>query len=262
LVLFLGSILCFTFVGDYRNIEDKRLGFLKYLGDLVVMTGLIGIAGGLMTALTINLFLLIGIHIETFYFDYIGIFGASAAPLVATYLIQTNPQLVGKISPVIAKLFSPLVLVMLVVYLVAIIYSAKNPYNDREFLLIFNALLVGVMALIFFSVAETNQSTKSNTQIWILFFLSIVTIIVNGVAFSAIIFRIVQWGVTPNRAAVLGSNALILINLLLVTFQLYKAAQRKVNISAVGKTIAYYLPVYLIWAIIVTFIFPFLFGFK
>jgi len=262
LVLFLGSILCFSFVGDYRNIKDKRLGFLKYLGDLVVMTGLIGIAGGIMTALTINLFLLIGLHIENFYFNYIAVFGACAAPLVATYLIQTNPQLVGKISPVIAKLFSPLVLVMLVVYLVAIIYSAKNPYNDREFLLIFNALLVGVMALIFFSVAETNQSTKSNTQIWILFLLSIVTIIVNGVAFSAIIFRIVQWGVTPNRAAVLGSNALILINLLLVTFQLYKAAQRKANISAVGKTIAYYLPVYLVWAIIVTFIFPFLFGFK
>ncbi|MBB2145151.1 hypothetical protein GM921_06635 [Pedobacter sp. LMG 31464] len=262
LVLFLGSILCFSFVGDYKNIEDKRLGFLKYLGDLVVMTGLIGIAGGIMTALTINLFLLIGIHIEKFYFDYIGIFGLCAAPLVATYLIQTNPQLVGKISPVIAKLFSPLVLVMLVVYLVAIIYSAKNPYNDREFLLIFNALLVGVMALIFFSVAETSKETKNSTQIWILFLLSIVTIIVNGVAFSAIIFRIINWGVTPNRAAVLGSNALILINLLLVTVQLFKTTQRKVNISAVGKTIAYYLPIYLIWAIIVTFVFPFLFGFK
>jgi hypothetical protein len=52
---------------------------------------------------------------------------------------------------------------MLVVYLIAIVYSGKNPYNNREFLLIFNALLIGVMAIIFFSVAETSKTTKNNT---------------------------------------------------------------------------------------------------
>jgi hypothetical protein len=88
--------------------------------------------------------------------------------------------------------------------------------------LIFNALLIGVMAIIFFSVAETSTTTKGRTEIFVLLLLSIVTIIVNGIALSAILFRIAEWGVTPNRAAVLGSNFLILINLLLVTGQLYK----------------------------------------
>jgi uncharacterized membrane protein YozB (DUF420 family) len=151
---------------------------------------------------------------------------------------------------------------MLVIYLVAMVYSGKDPYNDREFLLIFNALLVGVMAIIFFSGAETSKTNKSPLESWVLFLLSAVTIIVNGIALSAILFRISEWGITPNRAAVLGGNVLILINLLLVTAQLYKVLSKKADISGVGKVIGFYLPIYVIWAVVVTFIFPLIFGFK
>ena len=262
LVLFQWSILGFSFIGEKNNNVEKRLGFLKYNGDLVVMTTLILIAGAIMTGVTIGLFELIGFKIEKFYFDYVGIFGLAAAPIIGTYLTQTNPQLVGKVSPVIAKIFSPLVLVMLVIYLIAMIYSGKDPYNDREFLLIFNGLLIGVMAIIFFSVAETSTTVKSQGEVWVLLLLSVVTIIVNGVALSAILFRISEWGLTPNRAAVLGGNFLILINLLLVTVQLYKTLSNKADISGVGKAMSRYLPIYVVWTIVVTFLFPFLFGFK
>jgi hypothetical protein len=262
LVLVLWSALGFAFVGETKNNDEKRLSFLKYNGDLVVMTTLILIAGAIMTGITIGLFELIGFKIEKFYFDYVGVFGLAAAPIVGTYLTQTNPQLVGKVSPVIAKIFSPLVLVMLIIYLIAMVYSGKDPYNDREFLLIFNALLIGVMAIIFFSVAETSKTTKSHTEIWVLFLLSVVTVIVNGIALSAILFRISEGGITPNRVAVLGGNVLILINLLLVTVQLFKVLSKKADLTGVKRVISCYLPIYGVWAIIVTFLFPFLFGFK
>jgi hypothetical protein len=261
LILFLWCVLGVAFVSDWRNNPGKRLSYLKYNGDLVVMTTLILIAGGIMTAITINLFDLIGFKIEKFYFENVVVFGLPAAAIFGTYLTQTNPQLVGKVSPVIAKIFSPLVLVMLSVYLVAMVYSGKNPYNDREFLLIFNGLLIGVMAIIFFSVAET-KATKSQVEIWIIFLLSVVTIVVNGVALSAIAFRISEWGITPNRVAVLGGNAIILVNLLIVATQLFKVLSKRSNITAVGNSIASYLPVYFIWVTVVTFLFPFLFGFK
>jgi hypothetical protein len=261
LVLLLSSILGFAYVGDGENSTQQRLGFLKYNGDLIVMTTLILIAGGILTGITIGLFSLIGWNIEDYYFQNIGIFGIAAAPIVGTYLTQTNPHLVGKVSPVIAKLFSPLVAVMLVVYLVAIIYAGKNPYQNREFLLIFNALLVGVMAIIFFTVAEV-QHTESKIQNWILTVLATLTIIVNAVALSAILFRISEWGFTPNRLAVLGGNVLILINLLLVTAQLFKTIFKRSDLNGVKTAIAFYLPVYAVWTIVVTFIFPFVFGFK
>ena len=262
LVLFLWAILGFAFVGGVKNNAEKRLDFLKYNGDLLVMTALIVIAGAILTGITIGLFELIGFDIKEFYFENIVIFVLPAAPIFGTYLTQTNPQLVGKVSPVIAKIFSPLVLVMLVIYLIAMIYSGKDPYNDREFLLIFNALLIGVMAIIFFSVAEASKNTKSQAESWILLLLSVVTVVVNGIALSAILFRISEWGITPNRAAVLGGNVLILLNLLLVTVQLFKVILKKTDIAGVGKIISFYLPIYAVWTIIVTFIFPLLFGFK
>lgn len=262
LVLFLWTILGFSFVGEFGNNGEKRLDYLKYNGDLVVMTTLIVITGGIMTGVTIGLFSLIGYNIEEFYFENIVVFGLPAAPIFGTYLTQTNPQLVGKVSPVIARIFSPLVLIMLVIYLIAMVYSGKDPYNDREFLLIFNGLLIGVMAIIFFSVAETSKSTQRQLTIWILFLLSIVTIIVNGIALSAIVFRISEWGITPNRTAVLGGNVLILINLLLVTAQLLKVVSKKAELSDVGKTISSYLPIYAIWTMVVTFLFPLIFNFK
>lgn len=262
LLLVLWSLLGFAFVGEDRHNIEKRLGFLKYNGDLVVMTTLIVIAGFILSAITIGLFSIIGYNIEEFYFKNIIISVLPAAPILGTYLTQTNPQLVGKVSPVIAKIFSPLVLFMLTVYLVAMVFSGKDPYNDREFLLLFNALLIGVMAIIFFSVAETSGTTKSNMGIWVLTLLSVMTIIVNSIALSAILFRIAEWGITPNRMAVLGGNVLILINLLWVTTRLFRVVSRKASIDEVGKTIACFLPVYFIWTVIVTFVFPLIFGFR
>jgi hypothetical protein len=259
LLLFLWGILGFTFVGGPGNKVKRRLSYLKYNGDLIVMTTLILIAGAIMSGVTIGLFNLIGLHIEKFYFDYVVVFGLAAVPMVGTFLTQVNPQLVGRVSPVIARIFSPLVTVMLVIYLGAIVYSGKDPYQDREFLLIFNVLLIGVMAIIFFSITETS---KSRIEIWVLFLLSAITIVVNSIALSAILFRISEWGITPNRAAVLGSNVLILINLLFVTVRLFRVVSGKISLSGVGESISWYLPVYFLWTVIVTFIFPLLFGFK
>lgn len=256
LVLFLWSVLGYSFTTQLKNAGEKRLAFLKYNGDLLVMSALLVIAGALLTGLTIGLFQLIGFNITHFYFNYIAIFGAAAIPMIATYLTQTNPQLVGKVSPVIAKIFSPIVLVMLVVYLIAIVYSGKDPYNDREFLLLFNFLLIGVMAIIFFSVAGTANTNKRTWEIWVILLLSIVTILVNGIALSAIIFRISEWGFTPNRTAILGSNLLILGNLLLVATKLFKSITKKADVIEVGEAITYYLPAYGIWAAVVTFLFP------
>ncbi len=262
LPLFLWAVLGFTFLGkDIKN-NQRRLDFLRYNGDLVVMTTIILIAGGLFTVLTINLFRVIDIPIEEFYFKNIGIWGLAAAPIVGTFLVQTNPQLVNKVSPVIAKIFTPLVLVTLVVYLIAVIYTGKDPYNDREFLLIFNMLLIGVMAIIFFSIAESSKNSSSKIITLMLFVLSVVTIIVNGIALSAIIFRISEFGITPNRLAVLGSNILILLNLLFMSYRLFKTIKDNNEIEKVGNSIAFFLPIYSLWTMVVTFVLPIIFNFR
>lgn len=262
LPLFLWAILGFVFVGDKPKSYQERINFLKYNGDLVVMTTIILLAGVLLTVTTLSLFSVIDVPIEEFYLKYVVVWGLAASPIVGTYLVRTNPQVVGKVSPVIAKVFTPLVLITLVVYLIAMISSGKDPYRDREFLLIFNGLLIAVMALILFSVTEASQGSENKTMKLLLFLLSVVTVVVNGIALSAILFRILEWGITPNRLAVLGGNVLILTHLLIVTYRLYKTVRAGREVETVAQSIAMFLPIYSLWTVLVTFVFPVVFGFK
>ena len=260
LVVVLWALLGFAFSGGAQHAVDQRIRFLTYNGDLLVMMALIAISGGILSGVTINLFGAIGLQIEDVYAQYIITTCAPAIPLAATYLIQHNPQLVGKISPVIARIFCPLVLVMLVVYLAVMVYGGKDPYTDRDFLLLFNVMLIGVLAIIFFSIAGIPSAAKRRIGIWVITLLAAVTVIVNGVALSAILFRIVEWGVTPNRAAVLGANVLVLVHLILVLVRLTGVLQHGTPIATVQPVIARYLTIYALWALIVTFLFPLIFG--
>jgi hypothetical protein len=123
-------------------------------------------------------------------------------------------------------------------------------------------MLIGVMAIIVFSVSETSMIRKQKFNEIVLFILSIVTIIVNLVALTAIFYRLNEFGFSPNRLAVLGSNILIFVNLILITFDLYRINFKQSELGSVDLRISRYLPVYIIWTLFVVFIQPFIFGMK
>src|SRR5690606_9529425 len=96
--------------------------------------------------------------------------GAVSVPIVATYIIKNYPALTNKIAPIVARIFSPMVLLTALIYLIALAFSGKNPFSDREFLIVFNLMLIGVMAIIVFSIAEasTNKKHKFNQMVLLL----------------------------------------------------------------------------------------------
>lgn len=242
--------------------KSKRIEYIRHNGDLAILVAIILIAGGILAGITIGLFNAINIKIEKFYMDNVVIAGLVSVPIVATFIIKNYTIMTNKIAPVIANIFSPLVLLTLIIYLIAIAISGKDPYNDRDFLLIFNIMLLGVMGIIVFSISETSINRKQKFNEMILFILSIITIIIDLIALSAIFYRLVEYGVTPNRLAVLGSNILIFVNLVLIMIDLYKINFKEMVIEKVELTISKYLPIYIIWTLIVIFGFPVIFGIK
>ena len=256
------SVLGYSFLGNAFNSSTQRIDYLKFNGDLIVISALMAIAGVLFTLITFGLFSMIGMDIENFYGRYIALFAAPAIPILGTYLVRNNPTLVNRISPLIARIFTPLVFVMLLVFLISMLITGKDPYQDREFLLIFNGLLIGVMAIILFSITEAAKGNTGRIQQWLLFGLSILTLIVNGIALSAITFRLIEFGLTPNRLAVLGSNLLIMTHLLLVTYRIWENMRGRSGVEKVEQAIAWFLPAYTAWTVIVVFIFPVLFRFQ
>ncbi len=262
LPLLMWCIYGLVFINFDLKDKIKRIEYIRYNGDLAILMAIIFIAGGILTGITIGLFHAIGINIENFYMKNVVIAGSVSVPIVATYIIKNYATLTNKIAPVIAHIFSPLVLLTAVIYLIALAISGKDPYSDREFLLVFNIMLLGVMAVIVFSIPETSATRKQKFNEMILFILSIITVMIDLIALSAIFYRLGTFGITPNRLAVLGSNILILGNLVLLINDLYKVNFKKALVKEVELTIAKYLPVYLIWMLFVIFGFPLIFSMK
>lgn len=262
LPIFLWSVVGYSFIEGDLTKNNLKINYLKFNGDLLVMSALLVLAGGLFSGITLGLFNLIEVKVDQFYFNYVVIGGLSSIPLIATYLVQTNPSLVNKISPLIAKIFTPFVFITVLTFLITLISTGKNIYSDRNFLLIFNVLLIGVMAIILFSVTEATKNDSNKFSLLILLMLAALTVVVNGIALSAIIFRLAEFGVTPNRLAVLGANLLIFINLIGVTLKLFQVLSKKEPIEKVGQSIAGFIPYYSLWAFIVSFLFPILFQYK
>lgn len=243
---------------EIRN-PMKRVDFIRHNGDMAILGALLLLAGMILAGFTIGLFSSIDLKIEKFYSEYIAIWGVVAAPAITAFIIHHYPKLTSKIAPIIATLFSPLVLITLTVYLAAVVFTGKDPYTDRDFLIMFNLMLVGVMGIIVFSISEASDERKRRFNEIVLFALSIVTLVTDLVALSAIFYRLGEFGVTPNRVAVLGSNILVLGNLILITIDLFKVNFRHGSIEKVNITTARYLPAYMLWTIVVVFGFPLIF---
>jgi len=256
---FLWSLYGFSFMGKNWKDNKARINFLRYNGDFIVITVIILISGFLFSAITIGLFELIDLKIEEFYIKNIASWGLAGVPILASYLVLNNSSLVDKISPLIAKIFTPFVFITLFVFSISIIISDKDIYNDRDLLLVFNIILIAVMAIILFSLGESIKFGRSKIQIVLLFLLSFISILDNLFALSVIGFRLFEFGITPNRMTVLGANFLVLIHLLIVSRQIFIVLKRNSKVETVEKRIAEYLPVYTVWTIIVVFLFPFLF---
>ncbi|MFH0761421.1 MAG: DUF4153 domain-containing protein [Bacteroidota bacterium] len=245
---------------NYRSLSG-RMDFIRFTGELVIMSGLILLAGGVLTVVTLGLFDVIGMDIEQFYTGFIAVPGAVAAPIIAYYLIKTYPGITSKIAPVIARIFTPVVLVTLTVYLISLLFSTGSILENRELLIIFNVMLLGVLALILFSISGINKGTAGKNTLLALFLLSVMAIVINSIALIAIISRISE-GLTPNRTVVLLTNILVFLNLILIAIRLYLSRFKGAPVELIEKSVARYLAVYAGWTVIAIFILPVAFGFR
>lgn len=260
LPIFLWVLLGLAFTGNgYKNIS-KRLAYLKFNGEFCILYASMAISGMILAGLTIQLFSILGMDISEIYFENVVLFGAAALAVVASYLIINNLKLTKNIAPYLARIFAPVVLATLIVYLAAVVLIGKNPFLDRNFLLSFNGVLAVVLVVTIFSITENRKDEKKNISDYINFVLIILALLIDTVALSAIVFRLSSYGITPNRVAVLGVNLLIYINLIWIMASYFRFLQNKTDSSSIQNAIAKYLPTYGVWAAFVTFAFPLIFN--
>jgi hypothetical protein len=261
LPIVIAAVLGLTFTGAAWRETEARIRFVRYLGELVILTALVGLGGIVFSGVTIALFEALSNNIGEAYMENVGLVGAMGVPVAATYLYDAVFQRRTGIPSVLARVFAPLFLVMATIYLGAALLGGQNPFVDRNFLITCNGLLLVVLAITVFSIVERDADSPTSGADTINLALAGVTLVINAIALAAIVFRLASFGFTPNRVAVLGANLVIMGHLGRICWQYLGVVRGNRPFAAVRDAITGYLPTYAAWAAVVTFVLPVIFRF-
>ncbi|MDH3641059.1 MAG: hypothetical protein OES38_03130 [Gammaproteobacteria bacterium] len=259
LPLFLGAYVGLVFVNGAWRDPLARVQFARYVGELAILGSLVLLGGMVLSGLSMGLFSLIDDDIVEWWLENIVVMGMAATLVVATYLYDVVFNRRSAIATVLARVFAPLFLVVVVGYLVAAFTAGSNPFVDRSFLITFNGLLLVVLAITVFSLVERDRESAVGLADYVNLGLVGTTLLINVIALSAILFRLASYGFTPNRVTVLGANLVIFIHLVWIGFTYLKLARNKVEFEAMERVIGRYIPVYGCWSAFVVFVLPLLF---
>lgn len=255
------ALLGAAFLGDSWRDPKSRIRFVRYNGELLVVVSLLALGGMVLSGVTVALFELILDQAEDLYFNNIAVCGAAAVPVIGTYLYDSVFHRSTGFATALARVFAPLFLFMVVVYLVFAFAGGKNPFIDRSFLIAFNALLMLVLGISVFSLVERTAESEVGLIDYISIALIALTLLIDAIALSAILFRLASYGFTPNRVTVLGVNLIVMVHLAWIGVTYLGLIRRRVGFAAVHRVVANYLPVYVAWAALVAFFLPLAFGF-
>jgi hypothetical protein len=262
LPLALWLVVGFAYIGgDWRS-DRKRMDFIRFTGEWFIYYVLIALAGGVLTGVTIGAFGTIDINAETFAEEWLIPCGAAASVVVAAWLVEAKQSVVENMAPVLTRLFTPLFAVALLVLLVAVLLSGNVIDVERDVLLLFNLLLVIVLGLLLYAISARDPIGKPGYFDWLQLGLAISAALVDLLVLLAVTGRITEWGATPNKAAALGANLVLMANLVWTAVLLTDFIRSKRSFEVLERWQTRYTAVYAIWLWTVVLVFPPLFSWR
>lgn len=262
LPLFLWLVTGVAYMGIDWKTTRGRMNFIRFTGESVIYGTLI-FCGIIVLAMFIQaMFFAIQIDSSWFIQNYLIVYGASAAAMITVYLVETKKSVVENFAPILAKIFSPLFLMVMIVFLGVMIAAGKSPFIERDYLIAFDFMLVLVLGLVLYVISARNPHEKNNLFDYINLALILTALIIDGIALSAIVFRLSAYGLTPNKVAALGENLVLLVNLAGLAWLYIRFFLKKIDFIKIETFQTTYLYVYAVWLGIAAFLLPILFGFQ
>lgn len=251
-----------AYMGKDWKASKARMDFLRFTGESVIYGSLLMLGLMVLMMFTMMIFQSISIDMEPFVENYFLIFGGCAVAMLTVYLVEAKKSIVENFAPVLAKIFSPLFLITMLAFLVAMVVSGTSPFTEREFLIGFDLMLVLVLGMVLYTISAKNLHDKQDIFDYLNVALVGVAMIVDNVALSAIVFRLSEYGITPNKLAALGENVLLLLNLGVLFVYYIRYFTGKIEFQQIVTWQTKYLNVYALWMAIVVFVFPLVFSFN
>jgi hypothetical protein len=146
-------------------------------------------------------------------------------------------------------------------FLAVMAATGKSPFMEREFLIAFDFMLAMILGLVLYVISARDINQPVNLFDYLNMALIITALLIDGVALSAILFRLSAFGITPNKVAALGENLLLLGNLAGLAWMYGGDFRKRLDFARLEKWQTDYLNVYLVWTAFVAFIFTVIFKF-
>src|SRR4051794_9059181 len=251
-----------AYVADQWRSSRRRMDFIRFTGEWFIYFVLMALGGGALSAFLFNTFKAIGILPEEFISHWLLPCGATAAVVVAGWLVEAKQSVVENIAPVLTRLFTPLFTAALLAFLVAVVWTSHGIDVDREALILFDLLLAVVLGLLLYSLSARDPLAAPGPFDKLQLALVVSALAIDVLVLLEITGRITdEYGSTPNRAAALGENVILLVNLAWSAWLLMTFIRRRTPFAALERWQTGYLPVYAAWAWIVVLVFPPLFNY-
>ena len=252
--------VAYPYMGGTIRSPERRMDFVRFTGEWFIYYVLIALGGGVFMALTAGILEPTGIDVDRIA-EWVLPSGAAGAVVVAAWLVESKQRVVENMAPVLTMLFTPLFAVMLAGAAVVYAVTGLGGAFDRELLSVFDALLLVVLALVLYGMSAREPSTSPTWMDGIQLVAVVSALALDLMVLGAMIARIGDLGFSPNRAAALGLNLVLLVNLAGAAWLSARFVTRRCRFHRLERWQTTYLPVFALWAATVVVIFPPLFAF-
>ncbi len=268
-------LLAWAGVGAFLTVKQRdpfnRFAFLVKSLEVFVVGGLFLIAGGLFTAITVGLFEALDVSFPDAVLRLFLAGGLGLITVVVTAVVY-NPTVrpaeqsfdagLMKLASLLARFLLPLTLLVLLVYLVFILFNFRAPFENREVLIVYNAMLFAVVALLVGATPVSLADISPRLARWLrrgIIGVATLALLVSLYALTAILYRTALDRLTPNRLTFIGWNVVNIGLLILILIRQWRSEQggwlqglyRAFSAGAVA---------YALWTVAMILTLPWLFG--
>jgi hypothetical protein len=252
--------VAYPYMGGTTRSHERRMDFVRLTGEWIIYYALIALGGGVLLGLTALIFEPIGADVEQVV-EWVLPSGAVGAVIVAAWLVESKQHVVENMAPVLTMLFTPLFAVMLTIAAATYGVSGVAGAFDRELLGVFDALLVVVLGLVLYAMSAREPSAPAGVMDRVQLIAVTSALLLDVMVLGAMVARIGDLGLTPNRAAALGLNLVLLVNLAGAAWLSMRFLRGRIAFHRVERWQTSYLPIFALWAATVVAVLPPLFAF-
>ena len=254
-------MVCYAYAGGKWRLHEQRMNYVRFSGEWFIYYTLIALGGGALMALASFIFKAIGLDAERALMGWVMPCGAMGAVIIGAWLVEHKQSVIENMAPVLTWLFTPLFTALLLIFMVAMIWTGNGINVGREVLIGFDLLLVVVLGLLLYSISARDPQAPPGRFDRLQLLLVAGALIVDALALWAMAVRISALGFSPNRAAALGLNLLLLVNLAWSAVLYARFLRRRAPFARLEHWQTAYLPAFAAWAWFVTAVFPVIFNY-